>query len=85
MRTYEASFKEPWGMGRLPDDHIDHTMKAIVGFEIPIRRLKGKLKLSQNRPPANRQGVVNGLLRQGGALSQATTYLMADLDESSVP
>ena len=85
VRTYEASFEEPWGMGRLPDDYVDHMIRAVVGFEIPIRRLEGKLKLSQNRPPANRQGVVNGLLRQGGALSQATTYLMADLDEPSVP
>lgn len=79
--TYEASFEEPWSMARLPDDYVQRMMEAIVGFEIPVSRLEGKLKLSQNRPPADRRAVVDGLRRQGGALERATAELMADLDE----
>jgi transcriptional regulator len=36
-------------------------MKAIVGIEIPIARIEGKWKLSQNRAAADRAGVLAGL------------------------
>ena len=49
-------------------------LKAIVGIEIPIGRIEGKWKVSQNRPEADRAGVVAGLRAQGG---EAAT--MADL------
>lgn len=80
VRTYEAGFERPWDLGRVPDDYVEHMMKAIVGFEIPISRLEGKLKLSQNRSATDRQGVVDGLRRQSGASEQAIAELMADLD-----
>jgi len=37
---------------------------AIVGFEIEIRQLSGKFKLSQNRPVDDRRRVVTAL--EGG-------------------
>ena len=40
-------------------------LKAIVGIEIPVQRWVGKWKVSQNRPLADRQGVVAGLKAQG--------------------
>jgi transcriptional regulator len=36
-------------------------LRGIVGFTIPIARLEGKWKMSQNRPQADRAGVVAGL------------------------
>jgi len=36
---------------------------AIVGIEIRLERLTGKLKASQNQPEANRAGVKAGLQR----------------------
>jgi transcriptional regulator len=80
--TYEASFEEPWDMARLPEDYVEHMTKAIVGFEIPIARLEGKRKLSQNRSAADRQGAIDGLNRHGGAPGQAVAELMADSDVS---
>ena len=48
---------------------------AIVGIEIPIKRLVGKWKVSQNRPAADRAGVVAGLTELGSndarAMAQA--------------
>jgi len=38
---------------------------AIVGVEIPIASLEGKWKVSQNRSAADRQGVIEGLKREG--------------------
>jgi transcriptional regulator len=57
-------------------------LNGIVGLEIPIRRLEGKWKVSQNRPAADRTGVVAGL-RAAGDRERAD---MADLvDEAARP
>lgn len=59
---YEAPAGDrAWTLDRLPEKQRDALMKAIVGVEIPIARLEGKLKLSQNRTPADRRGVVDAL------------------------
>lgn len=44
-----------------PEDFIAAQLKAIVGIEIPILSIEGKWKISQNRQPADRQGVIDGL------------------------
>ena len=51
----------PWAVGDAPADFIAKQMEAIIGLEIPIARIEGKWKLSQNREPADRPGVVAGL------------------------
>jgi transcriptional regulator len=61
---YEASFTDPWEL-QADDDWLRKLATQIVGFRIPIDRLEGKAKLSQNHPPERRQGVVNGLKEQG--------------------
>src|SRR5262249_4721849 len=54
---------EPWKVTDAPADYVDKQVGAIVGVEIPIARLVGKWKVSQNRPPQDRAGVVDGLLQ----------------------
>lgn len=51
----------PWAVADAPDDFIQGMLKGIVGFSIRIERLEGKWKMSQNRPAADRAGVVAGL------------------------
>jgi transcriptional regulator len=46
-----------------------------VGLEIPIGRIEGKWKTSQNRPAPDREGVVTGLTAEG--LSAAMAELVA--------
>jgi transcriptional regulator len=58
---HEAGQPQPWKVGDAPEDHIEKSLKAIVGLEIAIERLEGKFKLSQNHPARNRAGVVAGL------------------------
>jgi transcriptional regulator len=72
---HEASREAPWAVSDAPDDYIQKMVGAIVGIEMPIARLVGKWKLSQNRSDRDRAGVVDGLLREG-AESGST---MADL------
>lgn len=55
-------------------------LKGIAAFEMPVDRLSGKAKLSQNRAAADRAGVVAGLRAQGGAEAAAVADLMAALD-----
>jgi transcriptional regulator len=72
---HEAARSEPWRVTDAPADYIDTMLGAIIGVEIPITRLVGKWKVSQNRGAQDRQGVVEGLSREGGACGTA----MADL------
>jgi transcriptional regulator len=75
VATYEAGRERPWDLASRAE-FVRRQMKAIVGFEMPIARLEGKLKLSQNRSTADREGAVAGLLRQGDAESVAVAELM---------
>lgn len=52
----------PWGVTDAPTGFIDAQLKGIVGIEIPIVRMIGKRKLSQNRSDADRAGVVRGFV-----------------------
>jgi transcriptional regulator len=62
---HESARAQPWQVGDAPADYIDKMLGAIVGVEIPLRSLQGKWKVSQNRPAADRAGVVRGLQAQG--------------------
>jgi len=53
-------------------------MKGIVGFELPIRRLEGKWKVSQNRTVEDRHGVIKGLSLLDGPESNVMAGLVAD-------
>jgi transcriptional regulator len=48
VRVYEAAGSSYSSLAQ-PADFMDRMTKAIVAFEIPISRVEGKFKLSQNR------------------------------------
>lgn len=58
---HEAGRAQPWAVSDAPRDYIDAMLRAIVGFALPIQRLDGQWKLSQNRSPADQRGVHQGL------------------------
>lgn len=62
---HEAGREDPWHVTDAPAEYIDRQLGAIVGLEIPLTRLQGKWKMSQNRPAHDRAGVVEGLTREG--------------------
>jgi transcriptional regulator len=64
-----------WRVGDAPPSYIDKMLRAIVGIEIPIDRLEGKLKASQDEAMPDRLGTVRGL--QAEASDEAGR--MADL------
>ncbi|MGY2262068.1 FMN-binding negative transcriptional regulator [Pseudomonas sp. SDO55104_S430] len=73
---HEASRAQPWKVADAPVDYIDGMLKAIVGFALPIQRLEGKRKLSQNRNAADIAGVREGLAASSDAQDQALAHLM---------
>jgi transcriptional regulator len=76
-RLQEASRAEPWAVADAPERFIGSQLKGIVGIEIPISRIEGKWKVSQNRPEADREGVVAGLRAAGGDERIAMAELVA--------
>jgi len=63
--AHEARRARPWAVSDAPPDFIRSSLKAIVGFELPILKLEGKWKVSQNRTAEDRSGVASGLEKEG--------------------
>jgi len=55
-----------WRMEDQDPVFMDKMLGGIAGFEIPLARIVGKFKLSQNRQAADRDGVIAGLEKSGG-------------------
>lgn len=78
VATHEAGRSPEWDMAGQPPDYIDGMLKGIVGFEIPIARLEGKFKLSQNRSAADQRNVARALAEGGSDDGQALSRLMSE-------
>jgi transcriptional regulator len=77
---HEQARANPWAVSDAPPDYIDAMLKAIVGIEIPIDRLEGKWKVSQNRSEQHQARMAAGLaVEPGGA---ALAQLMRERLES---
>ncbi|MAG98822.1 MAG: FMN-binding negative transcriptional regulator [Alphaproteobacteria bacterium] len=75
---FEAALTDPWRLGNA-EDFVKRMIDGIVAFEMPIERLEGKIKLSQNRSAEDRFGVI-AALRAGGdnALAEAMETMTED-------
>ncbi len=65
-RQNEEPRATPWQVSDAPEPFVAAQVKGIVGVEIPIARIEGKWKVSQNRPAIDQAGVVAGLQSEGG-------------------
>lgn len=74
---HESARAEPWAVTDAPDRFIDAQLRGIVGLRLPITRLFGKRKMSQNRPEADRAGVVEGLAASERQADRAVGALVA--------
>ena len=62
---HEAHRDHPWSVDDAPRPFVEGQLRAIVGVELQITRIEAKAKLSQNRPPADVEGVIAGLRERG--------------------
>jgi transcriptional regulator len=79
-RTMEQSQPAPWKMGDAPPDYLEKMIENIVGIEIPVDRIVGKWKMSQNRTASDRQGVVAGLSKTGEPVAADVAGLVKEAD-----
>jgi len=76
---HEAASPNPWKVSDAPEDFIKSQLKGIVGLELPIQRLEGKWKVSQNRTERERNGIVNGLAKLNTPESLAMKALVEEV------
>jgi transcriptional regulator len=76
VRTYEASRPAAWSFEGLAPDYVAGMQRAIVAFEIPIERLEGKAKLSQNRDAVDQARTREALAASDDPLARAVAALM---------
>lgn len=73
---HETAVGKSWRIGDAPADYLEKMLAAVVGIEMPIARLQGKWKTSQNQPAANREGAAAGLRGLSGDDGRAMAELV---------
>ncbi|MBM86430.1 MAG: transcriptional regulator [Rhodospirillaceae bacterium] len=72
----EATRPVPWEVSDAPEDFVSQQKRGVVGMELPITRIEGKWKVSQNRPKKDRKGVINGLREEQSDSSLSMSSLV---------
>ncbi len=73
---YEGPRETPWQVTDAPEEFIKAQLRGIVGLRIPISRLEGKRKLSQNRKTGDREGVAAGLAESNDPIAREVGSLI---------
>jgi len=74
--AHEAHREQPWRVADAPEVFVTKQLRAIVGIELVVERVEGKAKLSQNRSPQDRAGVVAGLDAEPSPVAHAVADAM---------
>jgi transcriptional regulator len=78
-KQQEASQPTPWKMADAPPAYTAGMLAQIVGIELPISRLVGKFKASQNRLARDRDGAITGLRGTGDPGDAAMAEIMDEV------
>jgi len=68
--TYESRRERAWQVTDAPADYLGLQLKGIVGLVLHVSRLVGARKFSQNKTPADLDGVIAGQTRDNPALAE---------------
>jgi transcriptional regulator len=74
---HEHQRDQPWHVTDAPATYIEGQLRGIVGIELTVTGVEGKVKLSQNRSDADREGVIAGLRTDGRPGDLAVADAMA--------
>ena len=78
--VHESGRSDPWAVGDAPADFVEAQLRAVRAFELRVRTLEGKWKMSQNRDAADREGVRRGLAAEPGPAAAAVLAAMGPTD-----
>ncbi|MGF7163601.1 transcriptional regulator [Rhodoligotrophos appendicifer] len=73
---HESERSSPWAVSDAPADFIQSQLRGIVGLRMPVARMEGKRKMSQNRTEADRAGVAAGLAESERASDREVASLI---------
>lgn len=73
---HESPRPQPWAVADAPADFIRAQLRGIIGLRLPIARIEGKRKMSQNRSAADRANVAAGLAASERAPDHAAAALI---------
>ena len=73
---HDGERASPWAVSDAPTDFVQAQLRGIVGLRMPITRLEGKRKMSQNRNVADRAGVAAGLAASDKASDREAASLI---------
>jgi transcriptional regulator len=65
VERYEGRRPNGWSVDELKAEMRESLPRGIVTFRMEIARIEGKAKLSQNKPRAERERVIEGLIAAG--------------------
>lgn len=75
---HERGSAAPWAVSDAPEPFVAAQLRAIVGLRLPITRLEGKRKMSQNRNAEDRAGVAVGLAASERSTDRETAKLIPE-------
>jgi transcriptional regulator len=75
---YEEGRARPWSPATVSAGFVSAKLAGIVGFELPLDRIVGKRKLSQNLDPEDRLAATEALSASGDGESAAVAALMRE-------
>jgi len=61
IQKFESYVGTGYDFSKIPDSYLNPMLANIVGFDMQIELLEGKFKLGQERPEADRQGILKYL------------------------
>jgi transcriptional regulator len=76
-KLHEQPLAAPWAVSDAPPDFVRAQLKGIVGIRMPITRIEGKRKMSQNRSATDQARVIEGLSASERPSDHAVAKLMA--------
>jgi len=82
---HEGGREMPWRLADEPADYAAGMVRGIIGFAIPITRLQGKFKLSQNRNAVDRRRVAAALREENDPGASAVASLMESRETERMP
>ena len=73
---HETKFSQPWSMTEIEPDKLEMMLGMIVGFQINIKEIKFKEKMSQNRNQQYQKSIINALRKQQDQLANKVADVM---------
>lgn len=71
-------YANPWKVGDAPANYVELLKKNIIGIEIRIERLQGKVKMSQEMSRGDQQGVAEGFEKLGTDTARGIAQTVKD-------